>query len=131
MRPSPAIAASLVLLLSASTTFAAHLEGKWAVTVTPDQTAGSGAGSAFDDVLEFKADTFTSKTFKSRGFPSTTFEEKGARMGPSEFKATLKSKTDGTAKWSGTATGDEIHGELVWTRQDGSVANYTFRGNKQ
>ena len=40
-------------------------------------------------------------------------------------------KGEGTAEWSGTSTGVDITGDLKWTKADGTVLNYTFKGTKQ
>jgi hypothetical protein len=46
------------------------------------------------------------------------------------FKAERVSDGEGTSVWTGTVHGKDIAGKLIWTKNDGSVFTYSFKGNK-
>jgi hypothetical protein len=100
-------------------------EGKWAVEVTPED-----GGKAYKDTLIFKGQKLTSEKLKKEGFEEAEYEVdlRGGQIGT--FTANAKSKTGGTAKWSGTAATGNLQGTLVLTKKDGSATNYTFTGAK-
>jgi hypothetical protein len=103
----------------------------WHITVTPDDDARGSGERGFDDTLTFKAGKFTSDTFKAKGFDAIDFDS-DTRRGPlAAFTANTKSDSNGTAKWTGTTTGSDISGNLVWTKADGSVVNFSFTGEKK
>jgi hypothetical protein len=46
------------------------------------------------------------------------------------FKTEQESGTEGKAVWTGTVRGNDIEGKMIWTKKDGSVLTYTFKGDK-
>lgn len=103
----------------------------WHVTVTPDDDARGAGERPFEDTLTFKGGKFISDTFKGKGFDPVDFDEDSRRGPLAEYTANIKSDKNGTAKWSGTTTGAEISGDLVWTKADGSVVNFSYTGEKK
>ena len=101
-------------------------DGKWKVTLV----AESGDQKAPEDVLVFYRGKFKSEAFEKRGFAEVEYQTDIRRYGPQKFTATATSGQEGTCKWSGVSTGQEIRGDMVWTKKDGSVVNYTFNGEK-
>jgi hypothetical protein len=126
------VSAILVLCLTSLARAKDPFEGTtWKVSVTPDDDAKGTGQHAFDDNLTFKGGKFTSDAFKARGFDAIDFDS-DTRRGPlAAFTANTKSDQNGTAKWTGTTTGADITGDLVWTKADGSVVNFTFTGEKK
>ena len=109
---------------------AAGLDGKWKIKVDPDEDAAKAHEKEFDDVIVFKADKFWSESQKKKGFAEAVYEEDTRRFGPSTFTAEAKSEKEGKVKWTGTATAADITGEMTWTKKDGTVMHYTFKGEK-
>jgi hypothetical protein len=104
------------------------LEAQWNVKVMPD---GQAAGARpFDDVLTFKNGMFTSQTLLKKGFKPAQFDEDTRRFGPAAFTAILNSDSEGTTKWTGTVAATSITGDLVWTKKDGTVLNYSYSGER-
>ena len=58
-------------------------------------------------------------TEDTRGGIAATFEAEGTGK-----------KTKAKIKWSGTSTGRDITGAMTWTKPDGSVVEFTFKGEK-
>jgi hypothetical protein len=133
MRRMTVVVSALLLLSLAQIAHAKDpFEGTtWTVTVTPDDDARGNGARPFDDTLIFKGGKFTSETLKAKGFDPIDFDS-DTRRGPlAAFTANTKSDKDGTAKWTGTTTGSQISGDLVWTKADGTVLNYSFTGDKK
>jgi hypothetical protein len=108
------------------------LVGKWAVEVTPEEDARSAGEKQFKDVLVFtKGETFIAEECRKRGFEAGKYETDQRRFGPAKFTANIESKKEGKAKWEGLATGQNIEGTLVWTKKDGSVMRYAFKGERK
>jgi hypothetical protein len=101
-----------------------QFDGKWAVTVTSDD------GKTYDDTLTFAGGKFISQKQKSMGFTETEYDADVRGGQAATFTATAKSKKEGSAKWTGTVAATEINGTLEWTKADGSVVNYTYRGSR-
>lgn len=107
------------------------LEGtKWKVKVVPDEQARQAGEKDFEDVLSFKGSMFSTEYFASRGFSPAIYQDDSRRFGPATFTATLKHDEHGTARWSGMVAAVSIRGELVWTRKDGTVLNYSYEGER-
>ncbi len=106
------------------------LDGKWVLTVTPDDDARTAGEKEFKDNIEFKGGQFTSEALKKHGFDPGPYDE-NTRPGIGGFDAVLKSKTEeGKAKWHGLVTANEMTGDMVWTKKDGTVLNFTFKGTR-
>jgi hypothetical protein len=131
-RVSFLLSALLVLSLTPFAHAKDPFEGTtWHITVTPDDDARGAGERPFDDTLIFKGSKFSSDYFKAKGFDPIEFDS-DTRRGPlAAFTANTKSDKNGTAKWTGTTTGPNITGDLVWTKADGTVLNYSFTGDKK
>jgi len=110
--------------------FASGVEGKFKVKVEPDEDARKAGEKDYDDTLTITASKFVSEACKKHGFGETTYDEDTRRFGPATFTAEAKSDKEGTAKWSGTVTVNEIQGEITWTKKDGTTLHYTYKGSK-
>ena len=131
-RYSLAISALLFLALAQRARAADPFEGTtWHVTVTPDDDARGNGARPFEDNITFKGGKFTSDYFKAKGFDAIEFDEDSRRGPLAAFTANTKSDSNGTAKWTGTTTGSDISGDLVWTKADGTVMNFSFTGEKK
>jgi hypothetical protein len=107
------------------------IDGKWVLTVTPDDDARTAGEKEFKDNIEFKGGKFTSESMQKHGFDPGPYDEDPTRGGMGTFDAALKSKTDeGKAKWHGLVTANEMTGDFVWTKKDGTVCNFTFKGTR-
>lgn len=104
---------------------------KWKVTVTPDEEAIVAGEKEFEDVLVFKDNKFVSQACAPKGFKPVEYKENMAPGGiTATFTAEPVSEKEGKSKWHGTKTGHEMRGEMNWTRKDGTVLNYTFKGER-
>jgi hypothetical protein len=119
----------LPLLWSASPAVAApgrdQFEGKWNVTVTPDD-----GGKPYQDTLTFHVNKFVSEFGKKHGFAETDFEADTRGGQIATFTASAKSKTEGSAKWTGTAATGQMNGTMTWTKADGSTVSYSYMGTR-
>jgi hypothetical protein len=131
-RISVLISAFLVLSLSHYAHAKDPFEGTaWHITVTPDDDARGAGERPFEDNITFKASKFLSEHFKDKGFDAVEFDS-DTRRGPlAAFTVNAKSDKNGTLKWTGSTTGPTISGDLVWTKADGSVVNFSYTGDKK
>ena len=69
----------------------------------------------------------------STGFAgiATTLYQCFSAMCAQGFTAEQASDTQGRYVWSGTIHEDDMRGKLVWTKPDGTVLTYTFKGNRK
>jgi hypothetical protein len=126
------LAAVMVMLACPALALAGDVfQGKWKVVVTPDEDARGAGEKEFKDTLVFKGDQFTAEACVKHGFKSAKYEADTRRGPTSTFTAKTESKTEGKAEWSGFVTGSNIQGELTWTKKDGTVLRYSFKGEKQ
>jgi len=127
-----AICCGLVVVSIAHARLAQPFEGTtWKVTVTPDDEASRNGAREFADVLVFKGGKFTSAECAKKGFAPVDYNEEMAPGGfTASFTAEPKSEKEGTAKWRGTISVGEMTGEFTWTKHDGTVLNYLFKGER-
>jgi hypothetical protein len=104
---------------------------KWTVEVEPDDDAQKAGGKKFEDTISFKGNKLESKELKKKGFEPAAYEGdvRGGAIGT--FKSTLTSDKEGKIEWSGTITGRDMIGDLTWTKKDGTVLKYSFKGTKE
>ncbi len=102
------------------------LVGKWTATVTPDDNTGK----PFNDTLEIKGGKFNSEALAQQGFERAAYEDRPSPIGAAaQFSVTLTNKAGDTAKWTGTATGKAMTGDLTITKKDGVPVTYTFQAS--
>src|ERR1043166_8562369 len=104
--------------------------GKWIVKVEADEDARKAGEKSFDDTLVFDSGKFVSEACKKRGFKEAEYTEDTRRFGPATFKAEATSEKEGKTNWTGTVTANEISGEMTWTKKDGSVVPFLYKGEK-
>ncbi len=109
------------------------LVGTWAITIAPDEDAiKAGEKKEIEDKVTFKGSKFVSARWKKdHKFAAADYEEDSRSGLIAKFTAKPESKTGGKMEWTGTATGNAIKGEITWTKVDGTVLKYTFKGEKQ
>lgn len=102
---------------------------RWKVTVTPvEETAGA---KEFQTVLEFKGGKFSSTECAKVGFKPVEYKEETSPGGlAANFTAEPESEKEGKAKWHGNVTAGEMRGEMTWTKKDGTVVEYTLKGER-
>ena len=106
-----------------------NFDGKWKCTITPSEE--NPQEKEFEDLLTFGGSKFVSKKFLALGFKPVVFES-DTRRGPlGTFIAKPESEKNGTMEWRGTTTGVDISGEMTWTKADGTVLRYTYKGERQ
>ena len=120
----------LLMLFSLAMNLADPLEYQWNVKAMPDPQASNDGGRPFDDVLSFKNGTFTSQMLSRKGFKPGQYDEDTRRFGPATFSANLSSDSGESAKWTGTVAATSITGDLVWTKKDGTVLNFSYSGQR-
>lgn len=122
---------SLLLIVTAAALGARRdaFWGTWQITVSPGPDAARV--KEFKDKLTFKADQLISDFTKAQGIESMQYTEdtRGGIAATFEAEGAGK-KTKAKIKWSGTSTGRDITGEMSWTKPDGSVIEFTFKGEK-
>ena len=128
--------AASLLLLTAGIAWAdakpSNLEGtSWKVEVNPDGMAKDKGEKEFHETFTFADEKLVTSEGQKMGFGSTPY--KLSRSGDKDwgFSAEQASDTQGAYVWSGTVHGDDMKGKLVWTKADGSVLTYTFKGDKK
>lgn len=100
-----------------------QFEGKWTVTVMPDD-----GGKSYQETLVFKTGKFTWQSGKAHGFGEIEYEADVRGGQSATFTATGKSEKEGTIKWTGNMAATTIQGTFNWTKADGSTASFTFNG---
>lgn len=126
------VALMMAFCATALALFSQPFEGtKWKVLVTPDEDAQKAGEKEFKDALVFKGGKFTAETCLKYGFGPVEYKEEMAPGGlAASFTAEPISEKEGTAKWHGTITAGQMTGEMIWTKKDGTVLNYAFKGEK-
>jgi hypothetical protein len=102
--------------------------GVWQVVLTPDSDTEQDGGKAFGENMIFTDDDIMSENFAFYGFFEGAVSVNSDD--PNQFTATMESGQKGDIAWSGTKSGSTITGILVWTKHDGKVWRYTYRGSK-
>ena len=104
--------------------------GTWKVTVTPDDSASAAGERDKTDTMTFKASTFDSELFSSRGFEAGPYEQDIRPGGMCGFTA-AKSGPQGKVTWTGIVAVDQLTADVSWTKKDGTVLHYSIKGSKQ
>ena len=108
----------------------AVLDGtSWKVDVEPDQMAQDKGEKQFKETMTF-ADGNVSLSAPKVGFEASPYSVSKAGEKDLTFKAVRTSAGEGSSVWTGTVHDKNVEGKLIWTRNDGAVLTYTFKGNK-
>jgi hypothetical protein len=106
--------------------------GTWKVKLTPSGDDANKPGvKEIDEELTFTQDEMSTKTLAAKGFKPAKFDEDTTVMGPATMKCTQTSNTDGKLEWMGTATGQDMTGNVVWTKKDETQIHYDIQGAKK
>jgi hypothetical protein len=107
----------------------AVLDGtSWKLDVEPDKMAQDKGEKEFKETLMF-ADGSVSLSAPKVGFESSPYSVLKAGEKDWTFKAERASAGE-TSLWTGTVKGNNVEGKLIYTKNDGAVLTYTFKGNK-
>ena len=125
-----AVLAILVCTVAIASSQVAVLDGtSWKVEVEPDSMAKDNGEKEFKERLTF-ADGNVSLSAPKVGFEASPYSVTKAGEKSWTFKAERASAGEGSSVWTGTTHGDELEGKLIWTKNDGAVLTYTFKGHK-
>lgn len=123
----PALAFSMMMLPARAEESANDVfSGAWNITFTPDDASASAGAKEFKDATLFRAQQLSAAAIAMYGFDTVPYNLTGDTS--SVFTATMTSATQGTLQWVGRRSGGEVVGLLVWTKPDGAVHKYTFKG---
>ncbi|HMB96330.1 MAG TPA: hypothetical protein VKK61_09850, partial [Tepidisphaeraceae bacterium] len=64
------------------------------------------------------------------GFKPASYDEDMRKYGPATFAVTVKSDSGETVKWTGTVAATSITGDIVWTKKDGTMMNFSYSGER-
>jgi hypothetical protein len=129
-----ALLAALAIMLStvaiASPSQVSVLDGtSWKVDVEPDTMAKDKGEKQFKDTLTFADGNVTLSTAKV-GSKASPYSMSQSGEKDWTFKAERASAGEGNSVWTGTVHDKSVEGKLIWTRTDGTVLTYTFKGSK-
>jgi hypothetical protein len=132
MRKTVWLAAFAVVL--ATVAMAGHevavLDGtSWKVNVEPDAMAQKQGEKQFDETLTF-AEGRLSLRAPRVGFEGSPYTTSKAEKTDVTFKAERLGTGEGSSLWTGTVHGNNVQGKMIFTRHDGSILTYTFKGTK-
>jgi len=132
MRKTLGLAAFALLLCTSA--MAGHevavLDGtSWKLNVEPDAMTKDTGEKQFDETLTF-ADGKISLSAPKVGFWASPYTVEKTGEKDLTFKANRTSDGEGSSVWTGVVRGKELEGKMIWTKNDGKVLTYTFKGNK-
>ncbi len=108
----------------------AVLDGtSWKVEVKPDSMAKDKGEKEFKETMTF-ADGKISLSAPKVGFEASPYTVSKTGEKNWTFKAERTSEGEGSSVWTGTVHGNDVEGKLIWTKNDGAVLTYTFKGHK-
>lgn len=108
----------------------AVLDGtSWKVDVEPDAMAKDKGEKDFKETMTF-AEGNVSLSAPKVGFEASPYSV--TKMGENDhtFKAERRTSGEGSSVWTGIVRGKNVEGKLIWTKNDGAVLTYTFKGSK-
>jgi hypothetical protein len=108
----------------------AVLDGtSWKLDVEPDAMAKDKGEKEFKETLTF-AEGNVSLSAPKVGSEASPYSVSKAGEKDWTFTAERASEGEGSSVWTGTVHGNNLAGKLIWTKNDGAVLTYTFKGNK-
>lgn len=108
----------------------AVLDGtSWKVDVEPDGMAKDAGEKEFKETLTFTEGKVALSAPKV-GFWASPYSVSQTGKEDWTFKAERTSAGEGSSVWTGVVHEKSIEGKLIWTKADGVVLTYTFKGSK-
>jgi len=108
----------------------AVLDGtSWKLDVEPDSMAKDKGEKQFKETLTF-ADGKVTLSAPKVGSEASPYSVTKAGEKDMTFTAERVSYGEGSSVWTGTVHGKDVDGKMIWTKNDGSVLTYTFKGSK-
>ena len=132
MRQFAWLAVSAIILSSvalASPNIAVLDGTSWKLEVKPDDMARDKKEKDFKETLTFADGNITLSAPKV-GSAASPYSVTRSGEKDVTFKAERVSYGEGNSVWTGTVHGNDLEGKLIWTKSDGSVFTYSFKGNK-
>jgi hypothetical protein len=125
-----AMAAIFLTTMAVASSKVAVLDGtSWKVNVEPDSMSKDKGEKDFKETLTF-ADGNVSLSAPKVGFEASPYSITKSGEKDMTFKAERSSAGEGSSVWTGTVHGGDVEGKMIWTKNDGAVLTYTFKGNK-
>jgi hypothetical protein len=108
----------------------AVLDGtSWKLSVDPDNMAKDKGAAEFKPTMTFAEGKVTLTDSKGT-FDASPYTVEKSDKKDWTFKTEQTSPTEGTSLWTGTIHEKTIDGKRIWTKADGEVWTYTFKGSK-
>ena len=108
----------------------AVLDGtSWKVNVEPDSMTKDKGEKQFKETLTFAGGNMSLTAAKVSG-ESSPYSVTKAGEKDWTFKSERTTTGEGNSIMTGTVHEKEMEGKLIWTKNDGAVMTYTFKGNK-
>jgi len=125
-----AVFAMLVSTLAVAGHQVSVLDGTtWKLHVDPDNMAKEKGAEEFKPTMTF-ADGKVSLTDSKGTFDASPYTVEKSDKKEWTFKTEQTSATEGTSLWTGTIHDSTIEGKRIWTKLNGEVWTYTFKGEK-
>ncbi len=125
-----AVFAMIISTVAFASPEVAVLDGtSWKVDVEPDSMSKDKGEKQFKETMTF-ADGSVTLSAPKVGFAPSPYTV--AKSGEKDwtFKASRSSVEEGSSVWTGLIHDKSVEGKLIWTKNDGAVLTYTFKGNK-
>jgi len=125
---------AVFVLLVSTAALAGHqvavLDGtSWKLHVNPDDMAKGKGAEEFKPTMTFADGKVTLSD--SRGtFDAFAYTVEKSDKKEWTFKTEQTSPTEGTSVWTGTIHENTVEGKRIWTKPNGEVWTYTFKGEK-
>ena len=125
-----AILLSTVGMMAIASPDVAVLDGtSWKVNVEPDSMTKDKGEKQFKETLTFAGGNMSLTAAKVSG-ESSPYSVTKAGEKDWTFKSERTTTGEGNSVMTGTVHEKEMEGKLIWTKNDGAVMTYTFKGNK-
>ena len=109
---------------------AAVLDGtSWKLDVEPDAMAKDKGEKNFGETLTF-AEGSVSLSAPKVGLAASPYSVSKTGENDFTFKVERLTAGEGSSVWTGVIHGKSLEGKLIWTKNDGTVLTYTFKGSK-
>jgi hypothetical protein len=132
LRRSLSLAALAVAVTASAALAVDAFKGSWKMKLEPEPDSQSAGARAMDDTVVFKGDNLVAAKLTAKGWPPAKCDtDTRGGMGLATFTATAKHKSEGTMKWTGSITGSEMKGTMIWTKADGTELRYEFTGSRE